>query len=68
MLAFGGVDVLRGGGMWSACRTSSRRQNRGIFRGAYLVKRGCRGSLGLGSGWEGCVGGVMHMVYMHIFL
>jgi len=26
--------------------------------GAYLVKRGCRSSLGLGLGHEGCLGGV----------
>jgi len=58
MSMFGGVDVLHGGGMRSACRASSRRWDRGTFRGAYLVKRGCRGSLGLGSGREGCVGEV----------
>jgi len=51
--------------MRSACRTSSRRRDRGTFRDAYLVKWGCRGSRGLGSGREGCVGGVMQRVYNH---
>jgi len=59
MSVLGGVDVLHGGGMRSACRASSRRRDRGTFRGAYLVKRGCRGSVGLGSGHEGCLGGVV---------
>jgi len=55
MSALGGVVVLRGGGMRSACKASSRRRDLGTFRGAYLVKRGCRGSRGCGSGW-GVVG------------
>jgi len=55
MSALGGVVVLRGGGMRSACKASSRRRDLGTFRGAYLVKRGCRGSRGLGSG-QGVVG------------
>jgi len=42
--------------MRSACKASTRRQDLGILRGAYLVKRGCRGSRGLGSGRGG--GGV----------
>jgi len=54
-----GVVVLRCGGMRSACRASLRRRDRGTFRGAYLVKRGCQSSLGLGSGRERCVGGVL---------
>jgi len=49
--------------MRSACRASSRRRNRGTFSGAYLVKRGYQGSLGLGSGREGCVGGLLQRVY-----
>ena len=62
MYALGGVVVLRGGGMRSACRVSSRRRDRGTFRGAYLVKRGCQGSRGLGSNQEGCVGGLLQKV------
>jgi len=54
MLALGGVVVLRGGGMRSACKASSRRRDLGTLRGAYLVKRGCWGSRGLGLGREGC--------------
>jgi len=42
--------------MRSACKASSRRRDLGTLRGAYLVKRGCRGSRGLGSRREG--GGV----------
>ena len=42
--------------MRSACKASSRRRDLGTFRGAYLVKRGSRG---LGSGLEGCGGGVV---------
>jgi len=42
--------------MWSACRASSKSRDRGTFRGAYLVKRCCWASRGLGSGREGCVG------------
>jgi len=34
--------------MRSACKASSRKRDLGTFRGAYLVKRGCRGSRGLG--------------------
>jgi len=40
--------------MRSACKTSSRRRDLGTLRGAYLVKRGCWDSHGLGSGREGC--------------
>jgi len=40
-----------------ACRTSSRRRDLGTLRGAYLVKRGCRGSLGLGRAMKGVWGG-----------
>jgi len=58
MSALGGVVVLRGGGMRSACKASSRRRDLGTFRGAYLVKRGCLGSWGLGSGRE-VYGGVV---------
>ena len=54
MSALGGVVVLRGGGMRSACKASSRRQDLGTFRRVYLVKRGCRGSRGLRSGRGGC--------------
>jgi len=45
----GGVVVLRGGGMRSARKASSRRRDLGTLSGAYLVKRGWRGSRGLGS-------------------
>jgi len=38
--------VLRGGGMRSACRASSRMRDRATVRGAYLVKQGWRGSRG----------------------
>jgi len=54
MSALGGVVVLRGSGMRSACKASSRRRDLGTFRGVYLMKRGCRGSRGLGSGRGGC--------------
>jgi len=54
MSALGGVVILRSGGMRSACKASSRMRDLGTFRGAYLVKRGCRGSLGLGLGRGGC--------------
>jgi len=46
MSALGGMVVLRGGGIRSACRASSRMQERATVRGAYLVKRGWRGSRG----------------------
>jgi len=55
MSTLGGVVVFRGGGMRSTCKPSSRRQDLGTFRGAYLVKRGCQGSRGRGSG-RGVVG------------
>jgi len=58
MSALGGVVVLRGGEMRSPCKALSRRHDIGTFRGAYLVKRGSRGSRGLGSGREGCGEGV----------
>jgi len=35
--------------MRSTCKASSRRRDLGTLRGAYLVKRGCQGSRGLGS-------------------
>jgi len=54
MSALGGVVVLRGGGMRSAYKALSRRRDLGTFRGAYLVKRGCRGSRSLRSGRGGC--------------
>jgi len=50
MSALWGLEVLRGGGMRSAWRASSRSQDVGTLSGAYLVKRGCLGSLGLESG------------------
>jgi len=37
-----------------AYRTSSRMRDRATIRGAYLVKRGWRGSRGRVSGWGGC--------------
>jgi len=40
--------------MRSACRVSSRMRDRAIVRGAYLVKRGWRGSRGRVSGQGGC--------------
>jgi len=48
--ALGGVVVLRGGGIRSACRASSRIRERATIRGAYMVKRGWRGSRGRVSG------------------
>jgi len=59
MSTLGGVVVLRGGGMRSACKASSRRRDLGTFRGTYLVKQGCRGSRGLRSGRGGCEEGVV---------
>jgi len=50
MSALGGVVVLRGGGIRSAWRASSRMRERATVRGAYLVKRGWRGSRGRVSG------------------
>jgi len=52
-VCIGGLDVLQGGGMRSAWRASSRSQDLGTLSGAYLVKRGCLGSLGLASGRGG---------------
>jgi len=46
--------VLHGRGMRSVCRVSSRMRNRVTVRGAYLVKRGWRGSRGRVSGRGGC--------------
>ena len=46
----GGVVVLHGGGIRSAWRASSRMWERATVRGAYLVKRGWRGSRGRVSG------------------
>jgi len=62
MSALGGVVVLRGGGMRSVCKASSRRRDLETFRGAYLVKRGSRG---LGSGREGFGGGLLWRVCSH---
>jgi len=50
MSALGGVVVLRGGGIKSAWRASPRMRERATVRGAYLVKRGWRGSRGRVSG------------------
>jgi len=44
MSALGGVIVLRGGGIRSTWRASSRMRERATVMGAYLVKRGWRGS------------------------
>jgi len=54
MSALGGVVVLRGGGIRSACRASSRMRERATIKGAYLVKRGSRGSRERASRWGGC--------------
>jgi len=51
MSALERLEVLRGGGMTSAWSASSRRRDLGTFNGAYLVNRGCLGSLGLDSGY-----------------
>jgi len=45
-VSIGGFEVLRDGGMRSAWSASSRRRDLGTFIGAYLVNRGCLGSLG----------------------
>jgi len=50
MSTLGGVVVLRGGGIRLAWRASSRMRERATGRGAYLVKRGWRGSRGRVSG------------------
>jgi len=52
-VSIGGFKVLRGGGMRSAWSASSRRCDLGTFSGAYLLNRGCLGSLGLDSGRGG---------------
>ena len=49
-IGIGGVIVLRGGGIRSAWRASSRMRERATVRGAYLVKLGWRGSRGRVSG------------------
>jgi len=50
-----------------ACRASSRRQDLGTLKGAYLVERGCQGSLG-GSGGGGCVVvAELHVEGLHLF-
>jgi len=56
---FGHISVRRFGclacgGIRSACRASSRMRERATVRGAYLVKRGWRGSRGWASGQGGC--------------
>jgi len=57
MSTFGGLDVLLGGGIRSAWRALSRRWDLETLSGAYLVKRGCLGTLGLESGREGVLSG-----------
>ena len=42
--------MLRGRGIRSACKASSRMRERATIRGAYLVKRGWRGLRGRASG------------------
>jgi len=54
MSALGGVVVLRGGGIRSACRASSRMRERATVRGAYMVKRGRQASRWRASGRGGC--------------
>jgi len=61
MSALGGVVVLRGGGIRSACRASSRMRKRATVRGAYLVNRGWWGSRGRVSGQGGCGVGLVVM-------
>ena len=46
----GGFKVFHGGGMRSAWSASLRRRDLGMFSGAYLVNRGCLGSMGLDLG------------------
>jgi len=53
MSTLGGLRVLRGKGIRSACRASSRRRDRGMLSGAYLKNRGGLGSLGLESNCDG---------------
>jgi len=48
--------------MSSACRASTRRRERAIVRGAYLVKRGWQGSRGRVSGQGGCGVGLAEVV------
>jgi len=45
--------------MRSAWRASSRSRDLGTLSGAYLVKHGCLGSLGLESGRKGGLAGVV---------
>jgi len=52
-VCIGGLDVLRGGGIRSAWMASSRSRDLGTLSGAYLVKCGYLGSLGLASGRGG---------------
>jgi len=58
LFALGGVVVLCGDGMRSACKASSRRRDLWTFRGPYVVKRGCQGCRGLKSGRGGYGEGV----------
>jgi len=53
MSALGGLDVLRGGRIRSALTASSRKRDLKTLNGAYLVKHGFLGSLGLESGRGG---------------
>jgi len=53
MSALGGLRVLRGGGIRSACRASFRRRDQGTLRGTYLENWGGLGSLGLEYDLEG---------------
>jgi len=53
----GGFKILRSGGMRLAWNALSRRRDLGMFSGAYLVNRGCLGSLGLDSSCGGSLSG-----------
>jgi len=52
-IGIGEFKVLRGGGMRSAWRASSRSRDLGTFSGAYMENRGGIGSLGLDLEHEG---------------
>jgi len=53
MSMLSGLRVLRGGGIRSACRASSKRRDRGTLSGAYLENWGGLSSLGLESDRDG---------------
>jgi len=59
MSALWGFKVLCCGGMISAWSTLSRRHDLRTFNGAYLVNRGCLGSLGLDSSHGGGMSGLV---------